>query len=663
MRTPSSRARCNVALLALLALCPLAPRARSQATDPFVVTVPLPDGAAVDLTFETDPALADCRPVPGDDRRLAWECSNASLDVSIRAEVKVFMIDFALRSRSGEPLVLRRYGARVLWKYTDGDGIWSYNHLPWRGMRNTTPIEHPFEADTSPNRGIPFAVMVDSEGNNRFALGLVHQDRLAELRGALDPTASAYALALTQVEAAAASRHSDTFYFSRASESWYAVAQDYTREVDRARNYVPLPIPASAYNPTYDPWYWTFDNLNEGLVWDLAKRSSALGFKAYMLDAGWDVPQGQYQLFLDGSTGDYDPPAETFPDFRGLLDRIRGQLDMKVILWMQQYTLGRRSRYYPELSYSLAYAANAETGEMEETPALCPRVAGTGRHFERLFARIFEDYRPDALWFDWQENIPVRCGAVHRHEWESLGEGYTFDQDLIVRTVLAQNPDVFIDMRWPFANLYNKPYTHLWQPFDTPNDFETMRLQAMAMRPFSAGVLMGTDEMYWPPHLPDTEAARFMATVVFTGIPYFGQNLLQEPESRVPLMKAWLNFYQRHRGELTGGAFRPYGDQNQPDQIIEGRNETFIYYGHPSGTTLALREKNERTYIVNVSETPALDLSLSGLAPGNYLVSISDPLLQPSEGTSVQLESNTRLKYDVPVGCLLILKRVHKKAL
>ena len=64
---------------------------------------------------------------------------------------------------------------------------------------------------------------------------------------------------------------------------------------------------------------------------------------------------------------------------------------------------------------------------------------------------------------------------------------------------------------------------------------------------------------------------------------------------------------------------------------------------------------------MNVSETPALDLSLSGLAPGNYLVSMSDPLLQPSEGTSVQLESNTRLKYDVPVGCLLILKRTHAK--
>ena len=661
MRAPSSRALPNGLLLALVALF-AAPPARSHGPDPFAVTVQLPDGAAVDLTFETDPALVDCRPVPGNDRRFAWVCSNGSLEVSIRAEAKVSLIDFVLQSRGSEPLTLLRYGARVLRKYTDGDGIWSYNHLPWRGMRDTTPIAQPFEADTSPNRGIPFAVIVDSEGTNRFALGLVHQDRLAELRGTLDPAASAYALSLTQVEAATAVRHANTFYCSAAPESWYSVAQDYTREVDRARSYVPLPIPASAYNPTYDPWYWVLDNLNEGLVWDLATRSRALGFKTYMFDAGWDVPPGQYELFLGGSTGDYDPPAETFPDFRGLLDRIRGQLDMKVMLWMQQYTLGRRSRYYPGLSDSLSYAADAETGEMAETPALCPRVAATGRHFELLFERILGDYRPDALWFDWQENIPVRCGAAHPHDWASLGAGYNLDQDLIVRTVLARNPDTFIDMRWPFANLNNKPYTHLWQPYDTPNDFETMRLQAMAMRAFSAGVLMGTDETYWPPELTDTEAARFMATVVFTGIPYFGQNLLREPESRTPVMKAWLSFYERHRADLTGGAFRPYGDPNHPDQIIEGRNDAFIYYGHPAGRTLALTEKSDRIYVVNVSDSGTVDLALSGLVPGDYAVSVSDLLLQTTSGSSAHLERDGRLQYHVPVGCLLTLTRAHKKA-
>jgi hypothetical protein len=51
-----------------------------------------------------------------------------------------------------------------------------------------------------------------------------------------------------------------------------------------------------------------------------------------------------------------------------------------------------------------------------------------------------------------------------------------------------------------------------------------------------------------------------MATVVFTGIPYFGPNLFEEPQQRLDMLKAWLQFYQEHKNDLTQGAFEPYGD-------------------------------------------------------------------------------------------------------
>ena len=390
--------------------------------------VPFRGGPAVELSFGAEPALANCELVSSRDRRLSWNCSEYTLEVTARNEVGASLISFVLQSRSGGPFVLRRYGARVVSAYTVGDGIWSYNHLPWRGMRDTTPIAEPFEADTSPNRGIPFAVMVDSEGKNRLALGLIRQDRLAEVRGSLDAGAQKYTLSVDQVEAATASRHAETFYFSRSPESWFAVSQDYTRQVDRSRSYEPLPIPESAYDPTYDSWYWTTDSIDEALVWDTASRASVLGFKNYLIDAGWDVPPGEYPLFLDGSTGDYQPPAATFPDFPGLLDRIRSQLGMRVMLWMQQFALGRKSIYYPELSEALSYAVDAATGDSAETAALCPRVLATRSHLARLFERVMGDYRPDALWFDWQENIPTECSAGHLHDYASFAEGYNAAQ-------------------------------------------------------------------------------------------------------------------------------------------------------------------------------------------------------------------------------------------
>ena len=168
-----------------------------------------------------------------------------------------------------------------------------------------------------------------------------------------------------------------------------------------------------------------------------------------------------------------------------------------------------------------------------------------------------------------------------------------------------------MEMRYPFANLNNKPYVQLWQPSDSPNDFEAMRLQAMNMRPFSSGVLMGTDEMYWDPTLSDTEAARFMSTVVFTGVPYFGSNFLATSPSPKKMLSAWLTFYGRHQEDLIDGQFEPYGNPNHPDQIIEGSTETFIYYGNAYDSVL-LTKPNGFIYIVNASQSQSINLNITG---------------------------------------------------
>jgi alpha-galactosidase len=527
----------------------------------------------------------------------------------------------------------------------------------------TTSLEVPVEISTAPNSGIPFAVLVDGRGVNKLALGLMRPDRLLTLRGEPADATHSYNLSIETRETIATRRYEDTFYVSRAPQGWFHEAQAYTRAVDNSRGYTPLRIPESAYDPTYDSWYFTGDAINQDLVWELAVLSHELGFKSYLLDAGWDTTPGDYSLWIEGSTGNYRPDTDYFPDFSGLLRRIRTQLGMKVMLWMQQYALGRRSIHYPDLKDALTYVLDPATAELDETMALCPRVSATRQHMVTLFQRILEDYQPDALWFDWQDYVPVECSAWHLHDNRSFGEGYNATQKTILRNLLERDPELFVEIRWPFANLNNKPYAHLWQPIDSPQDFHFMRLQAMNMRAFSSGVAIGTDEMYWRPELSDAEAARFMATVVFTGVPYFGPDLRQEPPSRREMLKAWLNFYLSNKSSLIGGTFEPYGDFNQPDQKIESPEATFIYCGRPYDGVVRLNTHSPRIYIVNASPSPGIDLRLSGLTPGPYSVEISDIHLNPMKTSVVFLRRDYRLQFDVQVGCLLTLTRANANRL
>jgi hypothetical protein len=326
---------------------------------------------------------------------------------------------------------------------------------------------------------------------------------------------------------------------------------------------------------------------------------------------------------------------------------------------MQQYALGRQSVYYPQLAGSLSYVIDEATLAPKETPALCPRVLSVQQHMSELFGRMMDDYRPDGFWFDWQEDIPGVCFAPHYHDYAQLGEGYNATQQVITDTIRQRDPDTYMEMRWPSANLNNKPYVQLWQPTDSPEDFEAMRLRAMNMRPFSAGVLMGTDEMYWSPKVSDVEAARFMATVVFTGVPYFGPNLLSEPGSRAEMLRAWLKFYESHKKDLVGGDFEPYGDRNRPDQLIEGSRATFIYYGNRYMGSVPLTKANSIIFVVNASSSAGIDLQLTGLKPGTYRAQISDLYLNVGKSILLSdLGESVRVRINVPVGCLLALTRV-----
>lgn len=631
-----------------------------QADDTPAVKVALPDGTVGTLAFSSRPTLAMCGDAVSDGNRTSWQCSDYKLDIAVNSVQGGYILAFQVSRSDGTAFELNTYSIRVAAPYSQDDAIWSYNRHAVHDILETD-LESPVTYNTTPNFGIPFVALVNGSGVNQLSVGLVSQTHGVSIEGSLSQDASEYTFSIKQLDANQTSMYGDAFYISTAQSSWYNQAKTYSSAVDDMNGYTPLNIPPSAYNSTFDSWYWTFDIINQDLVWQLAQASHALGFKSYLFDSGWDTAAGELTRGLNGSTGDYYPPPSEFPDFQGLLDSIRNQLGMKVMLWMQQYALGRDSIYYPQLADSLSSILD-DNGDLQQTEALCPRVANTGRHMQDLLGRIMNDYHPDALWFDWQDYIPSNCSATHNHDFASFGEGYNGTQQIILDTVRQHNPDTFMEIRWPFANLNNKQFVQLWQPDDSPGDSEEMRLGAMNMRPFSSGIVMGTDEMYWDPAISDEEAARFMSTVVFTGVPYFGPNLPALSQSQNEMLSAWLKFYEGHRKDLVSGEFSPYGNPNHPDQIIEGAKETFIYYGnrYPS---VSLTKPDNRIYVVNASQSPTIDLMLSGLEEGVYTALISDLHLNNFEVKRFSaFENNIRLSVDLPVGGVLALSRVRVKS-
>ncbi len=623
---------------------------------------PIPIGFWSEIRAELDiqatPEMADCRNLTRTPNRETWYCSDYLLELVRQQRDGTGIFRFTLKRADGSPFQVGEYRFSVTVPGAPDDALFSYNRPPDRSIMETD-LSQPWESFSAANRGIPYLALVDRTGQNRLAVGLLSQEQTVLLQAEKSGDPQEYRITLQGEENPKSDFFSGGFYVSSTRNTWFANARNYTAMVDRLRSYQAPEIPPAAFYPTYDTWYWTQDRIDQKLLWEMAGKSQSLGFRTFLIDAGWDTRPGQYFEWLEGSTGDYTPPPESFPDFSGLVSRIQTELNMKVMLWIQQYALGRRSMYYPVIGSALTWILDGKTGRLEETVALCPQMEATRQHMTRLFEGIIRRYHPDAFWFDWQEDIPPKCHSpLHEHDDGHLGAGYNRTQQAITETIRQLAPGVYIDMRWPFANLNNKPHSQIWQPYDSPGDFETMRLQALIMRPFSAGLVMGTDEMYWPPSVPDTEAARFMAAVVFTGVPYFGPDLRQISGFQAEMLKAWLRFYETNQADLTGGVFAPYGDRDHPDQLIEGRDTSFIYYSGRHEGPVPLKRSNQKIVIVNNSSTPWMDLSFNGLVAGEYRADITDLLLRGGRQIStLRLEQSSRLQREIPTGCLLRLTR------
>src|SRR3989442_15641891 len=171
-------------------------------------------------------------------------------------------------------------------------------------------------------------------------------------------------------------------------------------------------------------------------------------------------------------------------------------------------------------------------------------------------------------------------------------------------------------MRYPVANLNNKPYGNLWQSIDSPEDFDGMRLCNLMMRPFSQGVVMGTDEMYWSPAADDTTVAKFVITTIFSGVPAMGANFQQAPQSHSDIVKTWLSFYKENQSDLTQGTFRPIGDFVFPDQKIESQDKVFIYLRYGKPPVVDIDGAPATIYLANCTDADMISIRLRGRLAG-----------------------------------------------
>jgi hypothetical protein len=445
-------------------------------------------------------------------------------------------------------------------------------------------------------------------------------------------------------------RFDEVFYLSNDNSlSWFDTAANYADWVDGVTGYEQFPVNDRAYDPLYDTWYWSADRVDQGLYLETAKLAGEAGIPTFLADSGWDAPTGEYDKWLAGRTGDYNPPPGQFPDLAGTLNSIRNEYGLNVELWLQPFAVGRASSRYPRTRFQhihvpwqntfpgwtgLTHAPFALPIRQDlETVNLCPRVTGTHAYLRSLFAEVSAKYTPDGYWIDFLDGLSSYCSAPHKHNVGLFGDGLNQALQAMKTAILEANPNAVVRFRAPYANLNTKRYASVWQSQDSPGDFDRMRMNALRLRPFSNGVVFASDQTYWKEITDPATASKFIITSLMVGVPAFGPDLIRMTPDVQRLLRAWVEFYKENRIDLVNGRFVPFGQLAMPNHKIEGETSTFVYVRNNFPELIA---EGQTIFIMNVTNGNQVVTRLRGPAGvGIYSVTVMNRFLGVEQGPIV----------------------------
>lgn len=419
---------------------------------------------------------------------IVWVNDLYEMRVTSTVQRGATVLRLQVTSTAGKPLPVSGVFLQVLTPSAVIDGVWTPSGRIAEDRLISAEPGKEFIAYSAANYGIPYLAAASSTGANVLAIGLLRQDLSVQLRAA-PSQGRFYEFQLNADVPPNRSTVDHRFFVSNdASYRWFDIAEQYADWVDTGTNYSQFPISPRCYMPVYDTWYWSQDNVDEHLYLQTGRMAAEAGLDIFLADSGWDAPTGEYNKWLLGSTGNYMPPPEKFPNLAGTFDLLRSAFNLKIQLWLQPFAVGRTSVRYaatqalhiqiPKTSNSgaLAPAALPNGPNTLEDVNFCPQSAATHEYLKALFDEMASTYRPEGYWLDYIDGMPPMCIAQHRHDFDTFGAGFRAALATIRQTILKYDPNPIVHFRAQYANLNNKSFSNVWQPFDSPNNFDRMRL-------------------------------------------------------------------------------------------------------------------------------------------------------------------------------------------
>ncbi len=315
----------------------------------------------------------------------------------------------------------------------------------------------------------------------------------------------------------------------------------------------PLTPPESAYEPCYSFWYSYHQNIDHTSVVEECRRAHELGFRACIIDDGWQTDDGNRGYAY---CGDWKVAKSKFPDLLRTVKEVQS-LGMKFFMWYSVPYMGTLSENFSRFKDMILYYENEVQGVLD------PRYKEVRDFLVATYKNALIEYNLDGFKLDfvdlWEPsgNYPPYNEKMDIAE---LSDAVDTLMTEIISAVRKTKPEAVIEFRQSYIGPLMRKYGYMFRVGDCPYDYLRNHAGICDLRFLLPGSSVHSDMLMWHKDISPTLAAAQIIKVMFGVLQYSARLEYMSPRHK-EMSKFWLNFLKEKKELLLFGDFSAYDPQ------------------------------------------------------------------------------------------------------
>ena len=363
----------------------------------------------------------------------------------------------------------------------------------------------------------------------------------------------------------------------------------------------PAYVPAIAKEPLYSTWYQFHQDLDIPTLLKECKIASSIGYKAIIIDDGWQTNDNNRGYDY---TGDWQP--DRIPEMAPFVSSIHN-LDMKVALWYSVPFCGKKSKAYKK------FKGKFLTEDHRWAPVFDPRYPEIRAYLINIYANAVKDWKLDGLKLDFIDDFRLYkdtpLGKENGRDYGSINLAVDRLLTDVINTLQVINPEIFIEFRQKYIGPAMRKYGNMLRAFDCPGDATMNRVRIADIKMLCGNTAVHSDMITWHVKEPIEVAALQMVNTLF-GVPQVSVMLHKIPQDQLNMVSFYTEYWKENASVLMEGNFIPSKPlANYPIKQIVKNNHRII--GVYDEYVITLNNKEDKIDVINAQLSTAVVLKIS----------------------------------------------------